>query len=295
MLETRTVITTDGRTLCVEAALCEGPHAILAHLGTPNSRHLFADWVADAAARGASIAAYDRPGYGGSTPAPGRTIADGAADTRAVADALGFERFAVWGVSGGGPYALACAALLADRVRAAAVLSGAAPFDAPGLDYFAGMGQENVDDTRLFFSDPAAARRKAESDRLDVLGLGSGGAEQASETPASLVSDADRVILDGPAGEFITWCNREGLAPGADGWFDDFAAELSPWGFELGDIAVPVKIWHGAHDLFVPRAHGEWLATQIPGAQTEFSDRDGHLTVPAQRIDEVHAWLLEHP
>lgn len=294
MLEMRTVTRPDGRELCVEVAPADGPDAILVYPGMPNSRHLYPGWVHDAAARGASIAAYDRPGYGGSTPQRGRTIAGGAGDAQAVADALGFGRFAVWGVSAGGPYALACAALLADRVRAVGVIAGSAPWGAAGLDYFAGMGQENVDDTRLFFSDPKAARRKAESDRLDLLGLGSGGAEQASEAPASLVSEVDRMILNGPVGRFIAWSNRDGLAPGADGWFDDFAAELSPWGFELGDIAIPVKVWHGAHDLFVPRAHGEWLAAQIPGAKTEFSDRDGHLTVPAQRIDEVHAWLLEH-
>lgn len=294
MLQTRTITTLDGRTLCIEVAFADGPDAILAHLGTPNSRHLFGAWVADAHARGASIAAYDRPGYGASTPQPGRTVADGAADARAVADALGFERFVVWGISGGGPYALACAALLADRVRAAGVLSGAAPWGAPGLDYFAGMGQENADDTRLYFSDPQAARRKAELDRLDVLGLGSG-AQPGSQTPSSLVSDVDRVILDGPVGEFIAESNRDGLAPGADGWFDDCAAELSPWGFELSEIAVPVKVWHGAHDLFVPRAHGEWVARHVPGAEAELSDVDGHLSVAAERIADVHGWLLGHP
>jgi pimeloyl-ACP methyl ester carboxylesterase len=292
MLQTRVATTLDGRTLCIEVAPGEGPDAILVALGTPNSRHLYEGWVTDARARGATIAAYDRPGYGGSTPQPGRTIADGAADARAVADALGFGRFAVWGVSGGGPYALACAALLADRVRAAGVIAGAAPWGAPGLDYFAGMGQENADDTRLFFSDRQAARRKAESDRLEVLGLVAGAPEGMPET---LVSDVDRAILEGPVGDFITQSNRDGLAPGADGWFDDFAAELSPWGFALSDIAVPVKIWHGAHDRFVPRAHGEWLAGQIPGAQGEFSDSDGHLSIPAHRIGVVHAWLLDHP
>lgn len=295
MPETRTVTAPDGRELCVEVARSEGPHAILVHGGMPNSRHLYDTWVADAAARGASIASYDRPGYGASTPQPGRTIADGATDAQAVADALGFGRFVVWGVSGGGPYALACAALLADRVRAAGVISGSAPWGAPGLDYFAGMGQDNVDDTHLFFSDPQAARRKAESDRLDVLGRNPGGAQATSEVPASLVSDVDRATLDGPVGAFITQSNRDGLAPGADGWFDDFAAELSPWGFELGEIAVPVKVWHGAHDLFVPRAHGEWLARHVAGAEAHLSDTDGHMSVIAQRIGEVHGWLLAHP
>jgi pimeloyl-ACP methyl ester carboxylesterase len=295
MLETLTVTAADGRRLCVEVAPAAGPDAILVHPGTPNSRHLFSGWVADAQARSATIAAYDRPGYGGSTPHPGRTVADGAQDARAVADALGFERFAVWGVSGGGPYALACAALLGDRVRAAAVLGSSAPWGADGLDYFAGMGQENVDDMRLLIEDRDAAWAKVQADRLEVLELAAQGMNRMVETFSTLVSGPDRALLEGPCGEFIAMCTCEGLAPGAAGWFDDGVAEMEPWGFDLSAIRIPVKVWHGAHDQFVPRSHGEWLAAHIPGAQAEFSDTEGHLAVPAERIDEVHAWLLANP
>ena len=295
MVQTHTVTTADGRDLCVEVAPSDGPDAILVHPGTPNSRHLFAGWIADAHARGATIVAYDRPGYGGSTPAPGRTVADGAQDARTVADALGLQRFAVWGVSGGGPYALACAALLGERVRAAAVLGSSAPWGASDLDYFAGMGQENVDDTRLLLEDRTAARAKLEADRLEVLELAAEGMVRMRETFSTLVSGPDREVLEGPSGDFIAMCTRDGLTPGADGWFEDCVAELEPWGFDLSAIRVPVKVWHGAYDQFVPRAHGEWLAAHIPNAQGQFSDTDGHLAVPAERIDEVHAWLLGNP
>ena len=109
--------------------------AVLVQLGTPNSRILYAPHVHDAAARGIRLIGYDRPGYGGSTPLPGRSIVDCVTDVRAIADALEIDRFAIWGISGGGPHALACAALLPERVWAVATLASTAPFDAPGLDW----------------------------------------------------------------------------------------------------------------------------------------------------------------
>src|SRR5581483_666390 len=132
--------------------------------GTPNSRHLYGPACADAAARGLRLIGYDRPGYGGSSPQPGRTVADCAADVRAICAELGIGRLATWGISGGGPHVLACAALLPDLVAAAASLASPAPYGAEGLDYFAGMGQDNVDDMKLLLADEEAARAKAESD-----------------------------------------------------------------------------------------------------------------------------------
>src|SRR5947208_11991340 len=136
----------DGRTLRTYATGATGGELIVMHHGTPASG-CPSRWMADdAASRGASLVGYDRPGYGGSTRQPGRTVADAAADTAAIADALGVERFRTWGVSGGGPHALACAALFADRVIAAATIASVAPYDAEGLDYLAGMGQGNIDE-----------------------------------------------------------------------------------------------------------------------------------------------------
>jgi pimeloyl-ACP methyl ester carboxylesterase len=135
------------------------------HNGTPNSRHLFAPVAADAAARGLRLIGYDRPGYGGSTPQPGRTVAGCAADVRAICAELGIARLAMWGISGGGPHLLACAALLPDLVVAAASLASLAPSGAEGLDWFDGMGQDNVDDFKLQQTDKAAARAKLEAER----------------------------------------------------------------------------------------------------------------------------------
>ena len=136
---------------------------MLVHNGTPNTRHLFGPAAADAAARGLRLIGYDRPGYGGSTPQPGRTVADCAADVRAICTGLGMDRLAMWGVSGGGPHVLACAALLPHLVTAVASLASPAPVDAEGLDWFEGMGQGNADDIKLQLSDKVAARAKLET------------------------------------------------------------------------------------------------------------------------------------
>jgi pimeloyl-ACP methyl ester carboxylesterase len=140
--KTTTVQAGDGRQLCVEVYGGTPERTVLIHGGTPNSRRLFDPWVADATARGIRLISYDRPGYGGSTPRPGRSVADGAGDVRAIAKHLGIERLAMWGFSGGGPYTMACAALLPDLVAAASVVCSPAPWGAPGLDYFSGMGRK---------------------------------------------------------------------------------------------------------------------------------------------------------
>src|SRR6201993_1428969 len=140
----------DGRTLAIEESGDPAGRPVLVHMGTPNSRLLYSPNVRDAAARGLRLISYDRPGYGGSTPHPGRTVADCAGDVRAICAELGIGRLAMWGISGGGPHVLACAALLPDLVTAAASLASLAPVGAEGLDWFAGMGQLNVDDFKLF-------------------------------------------------------------------------------------------------------------------------------------------------
>lgn len=289
-IETRTVPAPDGRELSVELGGARpGAATVLVSGGTPNSRHLYRPWLVDADRRGIRLISYDRPGYGGSTPDPGHSVADGAADVRAIAGALGIDRLALWGYSGGGPYALACAALLPGLVTAVATVGSIAPYGAPGLEYFAGMGESNVDDTRLYFSDPEAARKKAKEDREQMLGATP---DQVAEILKTLLAPVDAAVLTGDLGPFLTRSTADGLAPGDQGWWDDGVAHLSPWGFELNSVRVPVKIFHGRHDRFVPFQHGQWLAQHVPGAEAELSEEDGHLTLLAGKIPEVHEWLL---
>lgn len=275
--------------LAVEEAGDPAGRPVLVHGGTPNSRHLYGPHSSDAAERGLRLISYDRPGYGGSSPQPGRTVADCAADVRPICADLDIDRLATWGISGGGPHVHACAALLPDLVCAAASLASVAPFGADGLDYFAGMGQGNVDDTRLFLADKAAASAKTEQDREEFLAASP---DDMATGMATLLTPTDAAVLTGELAKFLTSSMQDGLAPGARGWWDDNCMIL-PWGFDLADISVPVLLLHGWQDMFVPFGHGEWLAVHIPGVEARLTDDDGHLTLFEHRVPEVHAWVSE--
>jgi pimeloyl-ACP methyl ester carboxylesterase len=304
----RTVQTTDGRVLAVEEAGDPAGQPVLVHGGTPGSRLLYGPHVRDAAERGLRLIGYDRPGYGGSSPQPGRTVADCAGDVRAICADLGIERLAMWGASGGGPHVLACAALLPDLVAAAASLASLAPFDADGLDYFDGMAPENVDDTLLYFTDETAARAKTDRDRAEILAEAPGDATETADDAAANHEATNHEVADGVGpvlppvdeaaiaeglGDFFATTMRDGLAPGSDGWWEDNCL-LRPWGFSVADITVPVLLLHGRQDAFVPFGHGQWLAAHIPGVKPLLLDDDGHLSLLQNRVPEVHWWLADH-
>lgn len=287
--ETR-VPTPAGRVLRVEEAGDPSGKPVVTLHGTPGSGRLYRRHSDDAAAKGIRLIGYDRPGYGGSTPDPGRSVAGCVDDVRAIAKALDLDRLAVWGISGGGPHALACAALLPDLVVAAGSLASIAPYGAPGLDYFADMGQENVDDTRLVLKDEPAAREKLARDREQLLAMSADDMGQAFPT---LLSPVDASAHTADLADYLFATMRAGLSPGGEGWWDDGIAHLRPWGFNVEDIGIPVQLWHGRHDRFVPFQHGEWLANRIPGVDAHLTDVDGHLTLMQDRIPAVHDWLLE--
>jgi pimeloyl-ACP methyl ester carboxylesterase len=284
----RTVQTPDGRILAVQEAGDPAGKAVLVHMGSPNSRHIYGPNAADAAAKGLRLICYDRPGYGGSTAQPGRTHADCAADVRAICAALGIDRVAIWGISGGGAHALASAALLPDLVVASASLAGLAPYGADGLDFYDGMGQDNADDFRLYLRDRAAGRAKLDKDREGFLTVT---ADQLTQALKTLLTPVDAAVLTGELAEYLAFTGHEGLAPGSEGWWEDAEAQIGPWGFDIADISVPVMVMHGRQDKFVPVGHGEWLAAHVPGVDARILDDDGHLTLIEHRIPEVHAWL----
>ena len=287
----RTVGTPDGRVLAVEDAGDPTGRPVLVHHGTPSSRrHIHGPHLRNAARGGFRLIGYDRPGYGESSPQPDHTVADCASDVRAICAGLGIGRLAMWGHSGGGPHVLACAALLPDLVTAAATLASLAPFDAEGLDYFAGMGRDNIDDIGLFRSDEVAARQKLDKDREEILAMSP---QQLASGMESLLTPTDAAAFGGNHDDFMLSCMKDGLAPGGQGWWDDNCM-LRPWGFDLADIAVPVLLLHGRQDMFSPPGHGEWLAGQIPGAEARMLDDEGHLTLVQHHVPEVHAWLSAH-
>jgi pimeloyl-ACP methyl ester carboxylesterase len=284
------VTTADGRTLRVlEAGASDGP-VVVVHHGTPGARPLYRSELESAEERGLRLIAYDRPGYGGSTPAPGRRVVDAAADVAAILDALGVARFGTYGGSGGGPHALACAAVLPERCAAAVTLAGVAPSDAPDLDWLAGMGEGNR-------AEVAAARegreRLTEYCRADAAQVTAAEPEQLADALRPHLSDVDARALTGELAEHMLGSIREALRPGVEGWVDDDYAFLSPWGFDPGTLRVPVLVWQGRHDLMVPAAHGDWLRTHVAGAEGEVLENEGHLTLIVSRIGDVHAWIRE--
>jgi pimeloyl-ACP methyl ester carboxylesterase len=286
----RSVTTPDGRTLTVREGGDAGGFPVLFISGTPGSSTLAEAHVLDAEERGIRLFSYDRPGYGASTRHEGRSVADCAADITAVCDALGIGRLGVWGISGGGPHALAAAALLPDRVVAAASLASPAPYDADGLDYFAGMGEQNVEEFGVIFKGEEAHRASMEQQRAELLSVAP---DQLVEAWKTLLGPADRAVATGDFAADLLDHMRAGIRPQGDGWLDDDLAFVSPWGFDVTGIHVPVQLWHGEQDRFVPYPHGVWLAERIRGVEAHLSADDGHLTLFLRRVPEVHAWLLE--
>jgi pimeloyl-ACP methyl ester carboxylesterase len=209
---------------------------------------------------GIQLISYDRPGYGGSDPHPGRTVADAAADVEAIADELKLGEFAVVGRSGGGPHALACAALLENRVRSVACLVGLAPSNAKDLDWYAGMTESNAGEfeasSREIRTHLAQQAMKVREDPREMLKL----------LKSDLAGPDKRVVNDIAIRRLLDDTYAEAVRKGSDGWIDDVVALRRPWHFDVTTVKVPVLLWHGADDAFSPAAHTDWLAQQIPKA-----------------------------
>jgi pimeloyl-ACP methyl ester carboxylesterase len=283
-------VSVDGRTLAVLEAGAESGPAVFACHGTPGSALPWRGSVEDVESRGMRLISYDRPGYGGSSPDPGRNVAAAAGDIAAIAGALGIERFAVEGGSGGGPHALACGALLPDRVVGVGCLAGVAPYPAEGLDWLEGMGQGNLDE----FAAALAGREALEAFLAEQAeAILSAEPEELADTLRSLLSPVDVAALTGEFAEYLVAATRRAIGESLEGWIDDDFAFVAPWGFELADIRVPVQLCQGGQDRMVPMAHGRWLADRVPGVEPFLSEDDGHLTIQLGRIGNVHAWLLE--
>lgn len=276
--ETVTVAAAGGRQL---EALAIGPRdalTVVMHTGTPAGLVANPLVAEAAAARGLRLVLYGRPGYGGSTPAPGRRVVDAAADVAAVLDAVGAASFVTVGWSGGGPHALACAARLPGRCLAAATMAGVAPYHADGLDWFAGMGAENVEEfgaalagaeALTGFLEPVARELATLTGQVVVEGLG------------SLASAADKAAVTGEFADYLAAAFRAAVAAGIAGWRDDDLAFTADWGFTMADASggAPVAVWQGDQDMMVPHSHGQWLAAHIPGARACLLPGEGHLTL----------------
>lgn len=280
MAETTAVRTPDRRDL--EVVLPAGPAdglTFVLQTGTPGGAVDIPQLTRAATERGLRTVAYSRPGYAGSTPAPGRTVADAAADVRTILDTLGVDEFVTVGWSGGGPHALACAALLPGRCLAAATLAGVAPHEAEGLDWLAGMGEENLTEFGAARAGEAELTRYLEG---EAPALATVTGAQVASALGGLVSEVDKAALTGEFADALAESFRRGMSTGIAGWRDDDLAFVRPWGFDLSSIRVPVAVWQGGQDRMVPYAHGTWLASRIPGARVRLSDDEGHLSLVNQ-------------
>jgi pimeloyl-ACP methyl ester carboxylesterase len=272
--------------------LVEGPadgRPLVMHHGTPGVAMTLAP-VAEAAARhGLRFVIHSRPGYRDSTPQPGRRVADVADDVAALLDALGAEDFVTLGWSGGGPHALACAALLPERCLAAAIVAGVAPYDAEGLDWLSGMGDDNLAE----FGAAANGKEALEGFLAEAsAGLKDVQPDDIIAAFGDLLSAVDRAALRGSLADFLAASCRAAVSRGYDGWRDDDLAFLAPWGIDLASIRVHVSIWQGDQDRMVPRDHGRWLGEHVAGATTELVSGEGHLSL-MNNIDTIVARLAK--
>ena len=268
------------------------PNLLVYHHGTPAAGRTPSSLLAAAQSHGFKVVEIVRPGYGASTRQPGRSVADVVRLVCAAADALGHERFVTVGWSGGGPHALATAALAPERCVAALSLAGIAPFDAAGLDFLDGMGQDNIDE---FGAALAGANELQEYLTAAAAGLRDVTGADLVAALGSLLPDVDRVHLSGQAGEELAEQLRFSVANGIWGWFDDDIAFTTPWGFDVAN-AHNAEIWQGSADLMVPFAHGQWLASHVSNARVELMNGEGHLSLAesafsavVQRFSEVLA------
>jgi len=288
--ERRLITLPDGRDIdLLTAGPAEGLPLVM-HEGTPQGLVLYPPTVQAAQDRNLRPVLVARPGYERSTPRPGRRVADVAADVAAVLDTLRLDTFVTAGWSGGGPHALACAALLPGRCLAAASIAGAAPFDAPGLDFTAGMGPENVAEFDAAVRGPAALTEFLDR---ESAAFGNVTGAQVAAALGDLIADADRAVLTGAYADHLAAGSRAALSSGIAGWRDDDLAFVAGWGFSLtGEGKLPAAIWQGDQDRMVPFAHGQWLAANIPGARAHLLPGEGHLTMTVSLLGHVLDDLL---
>jgi pimeloyl-ACP methyl ester carboxylesterase len=272
MAITRDVRLPDGRTLRTHdtGGPTDSP-VIVWHHGTPQTGVLYEPLLGLARERGIRLVSYARPGYGGSTPQPGRTIGSAGPDMAQVADALGLDRFAVMGSSSGGSHALACAALLPDRVTGVACFAAIAPFTGDD-DWFAGMANDGA--LRAAVAGRDARARYGEQNEFDPTTFTAADFAALSGAWEQMGVDAGRAEQDGP-----------------DGQVDDDVALVMPWGVDLAAIVAPALLVQGEQDRVAPRSHAEQLARSLTESELWLRADDGHISV-LDACPQAMDWLM---
>jgi pimeloyl-ACP methyl ester carboxylesterase len=278
----------DGRMLgYAEYGAPEGKPVFYFH-GHPSSR---LDWPLfdpdDAAAElKARIVAVDRPGHGLSDFKRGRKILDWPDDVIELADALGVDRFALLGISGGGPYAAACAFKIPERQTTTAIVCGMGPAEAPGA---------KDGGSWIYAGKPSVVRR------LLLMLMATGIRKNPTKTKDQFVSqgkkqlpEPDLVLLEKPefANVFLDVTFGEALRSGVGGVSQDASLYARPWGFRLQDITAEVHLWHGELDRNVLVSVGRYVADVIPNCRATFFEEEGHMSLPLNHIREILSVLV---
>jgi pimeloyl-ACP methyl ester carboxylesterase len=251
--------------------------------GTPNSRYLLLD---DAFFERAGIRAvtFDRPGFGASDRLPGRRVVDVVGDVQAIAAAMGWDRYGVFGGSGGTPHALACGALLADQVTRVVVCGQVAPSSMPG--FTDSMLPFNRQMMELADADPAAYTQRLADTSAAIL------ADPMGAFLATLdgIPDVDRELMSRPEiQERAVRMLVEAFRNGSDGWHDDAMAIRGDWGFTLDNVRVPVRMYHGGLDVNCPLGHAQYVASLLPDAELTIWPELGHMSA-TKRLADVDAF-----
>ncbi|TCC35481.1 alpha/beta fold hydrolase [Kribbella speibonae] len=247
--------------------------AVVWHHGTPNlgtppaPLYEAGEWL------GIRWISFDRPGYGGSTAAPGRTMASVAADLTTVLDTLGIGTCALMGYSGGGSYALGSAAVLGDRVEAVATFAAIAPYGMEG--WYDGMIDSGCAALRA-----AAAGREA---RLR---------NEAVEYDPEF-TDSDVAMFDGPWGWLGSVAGDVAMPNGPDGAVDDDCSYVVPWGCDPATITAPALLLHGTADRIIPSTHADWLAANLPTAELALHPGLSHISILSQ-AEPALEWIRDH-
>src|SRR3954447_5481119 len=292
MASPSTVALPDGRTLAyAEWGDPEGRPIITCH-GTPGcrlNRHPNQDLVRGTGAR---VIAFDRPGYGRSSRHAGRRVVDVVDDVARLADHLALSEFAVVGGSGGGPHALAIAALLGDRVTRAGCVVGVAPYDVLGDEWFAGMDPLNIKEFGWALEGEQRLHEELTREDAEMRA-------RVADDPATVLGEFDlpeadrRVLSRADVAAVIRESTEEQSVNGVWGWVDDDLAFTQPWGFDPATIQVPTAAWWGAVSVLLPPQHGEWIAQTVSGAVARVRQDGGHQADPDKDVVLLNGWLLD--
>lgn len=271
------LVLADGRTLEYLLGGVESDQALVYCHGTPSPPVAMPAFEAVASEFGLRLVMPTRPGYGFSSPQPGRSVASHVDDVRQLLDHLGAKGGIAIGWSGGGPHALALGACLADRIRAVVTIAGVGPFGDPLFDWLQDMGEGNIEEFAVAQGpeDEFRAWLVEESQALRHVQ-----AQDVVEAMLPHLSPVDAAALqDGELGSILAASLRHAFESGVEGWLEDDIAFTKDWGFGLGDVHVPVSLWQGREDLMVPLRHGEYMATHLPNVSAHLREGDGHLTL----------------